>query len=101
MSGADFTSNDLLDIEDAGQKCERSRNKSFKMFSDVRNRVEIVRRKSCDRYNLRGRNVEYLPKQLICKKNDVLLDASKFFTHNLAPRYVDMSLKTKDLKTRP
>lgn len=89
LSGTDYSSKDLLDVEDGSQTCENSRNESFRnMFKEVRNRLEISGKRSCDRYNLRCRNIEYFPNQLVWKKNYVLSDASKFFTQKLAPKYV-------------
>lgn len=89
LSGEDYASKDIEDIEHGDQTCEKSRNETFKkMYADVRNRLEIAGKKSCDRYNLRCRNVEYLPNQLVWKKNYALSDASRCFTNKLAPRYV-------------
>nr|CAI5866935.1 unnamed protein product [Callosobruchus analis] len=55
LSGDDYKVGPLLDVEDGTQLGEN------KIFSDVRRRLEIAGKKSCDRYNLRRRHVEYLP----------------------------------------
>lgn len=89
LSGADYLSTDTLTLEDGEQAGEKSRNEAFReMFADVRKRLEVAGKKSCDRYNLRCRNVEYLPNQVVYKRNYVLSDAAKFFSHKLAPRFV-------------
>lgn len=89
LSGADYKSGELLDLEDGTQTGELSRNDTFrKMFEDVRRRLEVAGQKSTDRYNLRRRHVEYLPNQLVWRKNYVLSDAAKYFSHKLAPKYV-------------
>nr|CAI5866728.1 unnamed protein product [Callosobruchus analis] len=82
LSGDDYKVGPLLDVEDGTQLGEN------KIFSDVRRRLEIAGKKSCDRYNLRRRHVEYLPNQLVWKRNFVLSDASKYFSHKLAPKFV-------------
>nr|CAI5849056.1 unnamed protein product [Callosobruchus analis] len=89
LSGDDYKVGPLLDVEDGTQLGENSRNESFKqIFSGVRRHLEIAAKKSCDRYNLRRRHVEYLPNQLVWKRNFVLSDASKYFSHKLAPKFV-------------
>lgn len=59
-----------------------------KMFDDVRRRLEAAGKKSVDRYNLRCRHVEYLPNQLVYRKNYSLSNASKFYSRKLAPDYL-------------
>lgn len=67
----------------------KTRNSAFrKMYSDVKKRLEVANEKSCNAYNLRRRDIEYLPNQIVWRKNYVLSDASKFFTHKLAPKYI-------------
>ncbi|KAJ8963739.1 hypothetical protein NQ317_002534 [Molorchus minor] len=54
---------------------ESTRNEHFKhMFSDVRKRLEVAAKKSCDQYNLRRRHVEYLP--------------APYFSKKLAPKFI-------------
>ncbi|KAJ8980145.1 hypothetical protein NQ317_014639 [Molorchus minor] len=79
----------LLDIEDGTQSSVTARNEHFKhMFSDVRKRLEVAAKKSCDQYNLRRRHVEYLPGQLVWKRNFVLSDAARYFSKKLAPKFI-------------
>ncbi|KAG5884122.1 hypothetical protein JTB14_009177 [Gonioctena quinquepunctata] len=89
LSGANYGRDDLREIEDGTQTGEGTINEAFrKMFQDVRKRLEVAPEKSCDRYNLRRRQEEYLPNQMVWKRNYVLSDASKYFTRKLAPKYV-------------
>ncbi|KAG5886535.1 hypothetical protein JTB14_002032 [Gonioctena quinquepunctata] len=89
LSGDDYAESKLFECEEETQGVESSRNEKFRhMFLDVRKRLERAGEKSCERYNLRRRHVEYLPNQLVWKKNYVLSNASKYFSQKLAPRYV-------------
>ncbi|KAG5898724.1 hypothetical protein JTB14_020918 [Gonioctena quinquepunctata] len=89
LSGDDYAESKLCECEEETQGVESSRNEKFRhMFLDVRKRLERAGEKSCERYNLRRRHVEYLPNQLVWKKNYVLSNASKYFSQKLAPRYV-------------
>ncbi|KAJ8910189.1 hypothetical protein NQ315_008987 [Exocentrus adspersus] len=70
LSGKDYSRPNLLDVEDGTQTNEVCRNESLKgMFADVRKRLETAAQKSCEQYNLRRRHVEYLPNQLVWKRN--------------------------------
>ncbi|KAJ8968737.1 hypothetical protein NQ317_004103 [Molorchus minor] len=65
LMGTDFMQKGILEAEDGTQSSGLSRNEAFRqMFSDVQKRLEIAAKKSCDRYNLRRRHVEYFPHQL-------------------------------------
>lgn len=89
LSGDDYDQKDFLGVDDGTQLGSASRNEHFRsMFRDVKDRLEVANQKSCDRYNLRRRHVEYLPNQLVWRKNYVLSDAAKFYTKKLAPKYV-------------
>lgn len=89
LSGEDYCHKDLLGIEDGTQMGGVTRNEHFRaMFSDVRNRLEEATQKACDKYNLRRRQVEYLPNQVVWRRNYVLSDATKYFTKKLAPKYI-------------
>lgn len=89
LSGKDYSCSEIIDSEDGTQSGGISRNEAFrKMFADVRERLEVAGRKSCERYNLRCRHIEYLPNQLVWKRNYVISDASRFFSHKLAPKFV-------------
>lgn len=58
------------------------------VFADVKRRLEAAGKKSVERYNLRCRQVEYLPNQMVYRKNYVQSDASKYFAKKLAPEYL-------------
>lgn len=89
LSGEDYRPENLLLDDDGRQNGTLSRNVHFKdMFQDVRKRLEEAGKKSCERYNLRSRHVEYLPNQLVWKRNYVLSDAAKHFSQKLAPKFV-------------
>lgn len=89
LSGKDYKDNESSWKEDGTEFGGRSRNETFKeMFADVKKRLEVAGKKSCDRYNLRCRHVEYLPNQLVWRKNYVLSDASKYYSQKLAPKYI-------------
>lgn len=89
LSGLDYAAGGILDVEDGTTTCGKSRNESFRqMYADVGKRLEMAGKKNCDRYNLRCRQVEYFPNQPVWKRNYVLSDASRQFSHKLAPRYV-------------
>nr|CAI5819985.1 unnamed protein product [Callosobruchus analis] len=73
LSGADY-SQISSDSEDGTAMGDKSRNEAFRsMFNDVRRRLEIANQKNCDRYNLRCRQIEYFPNQLVWKRNYVFL----------------------------
>lgn len=98
LSGDDYNIREKLQIEDGTQECDKSRNSFFRdMFSDVKKRLFDANKKSCDRYNLRARHVEYLPNQLVWRKNYVLSDAAKHFSQKLAPKFIGPLLIKKRL----
>lgn len=89
LSGEDYSFKEALGCEDGTQEGATSRNNHFRaMFQDVKDRLELANEKSCDRYNLRRRHVEFLPNQVVWRRNYVLSDASKYFTKKLAPKYI-------------
>lgn len=89
LSGTDYAVGGVFDIEDGTTTCGKTRNESFRqMYADVRTRLEIAGKKNCDRYNLRCRHVEYFPNQAVWKRNYVLSDASRYFSHKLAPKFI-------------
>lgn len=89
LSGDDYVHEQMVFIEDGTQVGAVSRNEHFRaMFTDIKERLEIATEKACDRYNLRRRHIEYLPNQLVWRKNYVISDATKYFSKKLAPKYV-------------
>lgn len=89
LSGEDYANTFINDDGDGTQTGDLSRNESFKkMFLDIKTRLEVAGKKSCDRYNLRCRHVEYLPNQPVWKRNFALSDAAKYFSHKLAPKFI-------------
>lgn len=69
---------------DAGRRSELMNG----VFEDVRKRLEAAGKKSVERYNLRCRHVEYLPNQMVYRKNYVQSDKAKYFTKKLAAEYI-------------
>lgn len=59
-----------------------------RVFDDIRLRLQQAYEKSKSRYDLRRRVVEYLPNQVVWRKNFVLSDASKYFSAKLADKFV-------------
>lgn len=89
LSGDDYDNSDLLEKECGTQTAEVSRNFMLKrMFADVKKRLEEAARKCCERYNLRRRYEEFVPNQLVWRKNYTISDASKYFSKKLAPKYL-------------
>ncbi|KAK9751650.1 RNase H-like domain found in reverse transcriptase [Popillia japonica] len=59
-----------------------------RVYKDIRLRLQQAYEKSKCRYDLRRRAVEYLPNQLVWRKNFVLSDAAKYFSAKLADKYI-------------
>lgn len=59
-----------------------------KLFADVRQRLEKAAKKNEKKYNLRRRSEQFLPNQLVWKKNFTLSNAAKYYTSKLAPKFV-------------
>lgn len=59
-----------------------------RVYKDIRLRLQQAYEKSKGRYDLRRRDVTYLPNQLIWRKNFVLSDAAKYFSAKLADKFV-------------
>lgn len=89
LSGKDYKDDENSGIQDGTEFDGRNRSEKFKqMFADVKKRLEVAGKKSCDRYNLRCRHVEYLPNQLVWRRNYVLSEASKYYSQKLAPKFI-------------
>ncbi|KAJ8930988.1 hypothetical protein NQ314_016158, partial [Rhamnusium bicolor] len=71
---------DLEDIQDYSQEGKIKQEGFKKLFADVRQRLDKAAKKNERTYNLRRRCEEFLPNQLVWKKNFTLSDASKFYT---------------------
>ena len=50
--------------------------------------LEQAREKFARQYNLRRRDVQYMPGELVWRKNFMLSDAANFYAAKLAPKYV-------------
>ncbi|KAJ8963605.1 hypothetical protein NQ314_005505 [Rhamnusium bicolor] len=59
-----------------------------KLFKEVRKRLDEATKKNERTYNLRRRHEEFLPNQMVWKRNFVLSDAAKYYTSKLAPKYI-------------
>ncbi|KAJ8985444.1 hypothetical protein NQ317_017076 [Molorchus minor] len=75
--------------KELGQAEENIREDGFrKLFKEVRKRLDEAAKKNQRVYNLRRRHEEFLPNQMVWKRNFVLSDAAKYYTSKLAPKYV-------------
>lgn len=93
LSGRDHKGQDLENepINIARGKVEdfTHRSEAFvRVYKDIKLRLQQAYEKSKNRYDLRRRVMEYLPNQLVWRKNFVLSDASKYFSAKLADKYV-------------
>lgn len=68
-----------------------------KVFADVKNRLSEAYLRNKTNYDFRRRSEEFLPNQLVWRKNYVLSDASKYFSAKLAPKFVGPFLIAKRL----
>lgn len=87
LSGEDYQKN-VPEVDESEEVAVQRSQMMKVVFEDVRRRLEAAGRKSVERYNLRCRHVEYVPDQLIYRKNHVLSDAARYFTKKLAPEYI-------------
>lgn len=72
--------------------------KVFKgIYSTVRERLQRASENTKRRYDLRRRDVQYLPNELVWRRNHALSDASKYFTAALAPKYTGPFVIAKKL----
>lgn len=84
---------DIIDPEN-----EKSATNSFE-FQEIRKNVsenlKNTYEKSKRTYDLRSRTIEYVPGQIVWKKNTTLSDAGKRYSAKLAPRYVKCRIRKK------
>lgn len=59
-----------------------------RVYRDVQARMQSSFEKSRRRYDLRRRPMEFMPNQLVWRRNFVLSDASKYFSAKLADKFV-------------
>ncbi|KAG5876958.1 hypothetical protein JTB14_037708 [Gonioctena quinquepunctata] len=90
--GQEFVRKKLLrSFEDKDQPSEsfESRAKLVQgVFEDVRKRLDKASQITERRYNLRRRHEQFLPHQLVWRRNFALSDAKNYFAKKLAPRWV-------------
>ncbi|KAJ8983149.1 hypothetical protein NQ317_016248 [Molorchus minor] len=67
---------------------EERANGFARVYSDVKKRLQHAYENSKSHYNLRRRDEQFLPNDLVWRKNYVQSDASKYFAAKLAPRFV-------------
>lgn len=58
------------------------------VINDVRKKIIHSADKSKERYNMRHRDTQYFPHDLVLRKNHVLSDAAKYYTAKLAPTFI-------------
>ena len=59
-----------------------------KLYKDIEKRLHTAYIKSKSRYDLRHRDINFYPNQLVWRKNFVLSDAAQYYTAKLADKYV-------------
>lgn len=88
LNGEDFIKNRELESEIVELE-QGVRQEGFgKLFKEIRRRLDEAAKKNERSYNLRRRHEEFLPNQLVWKRNYVLSDAANYFTSKLAPKYI-------------
>lgn len=81
--------NDVVDGEPLAKEVMIHRSQALaRVFQDVRLKLQQAYEKSKCRYDLRRRPVDFLPNQVVWRKNFVLSDAAKFFSAKLADKFV-------------
>lgn len=93
LSGKDhlrkFAGDKPLLVTEKDEASYRYRSEALdRVFQDIRLRLQQAYEKSKSRYDLRRRVVEFLPNQVVWRKNFVLSDASKYFSAKLADKFV-------------
>ncbi|KAG5867992.1 hypothetical protein JTB14_004632 [Gonioctena quinquepunctata] len=58
-----------------------------KLFSEVKQRLKAAASRNAKTYILRRRNEEFLPNQLVWRKNVVLSSAANYYSAKLAPKF--------------
>ena len=89
LNGDEYKKKTIPEVDENTEISARQRNEVMaKVFEDVKRRLEVAAEKSVERYNLRRRHVEYLPNEIVFRRNYAISDASKFFSKKLAPKYI-------------
>lgn len=76
-----------IQFDRTGINDDRSRGLA-RVYADIKSKLRKAYDHSKQNYDLRRRDTQYLPNQLVWRRNYVLSDASKFFTAKLAPKYL-------------
>lgn len=78
---------DDLNLETGDYMTERV--KGFQhLVKDIKEKIRKAGEISKKRYDLRRRDVNYLPNELVWRRNFVLSNAAKYFSAKLAPKYI-------------
>lgn len=86
LSGKEYMQDGPEEVEPANVE---SRPKAFQgLFKEVKRRLEEAAEKNKTRYDLRRRPEEFLPNQLVWRKNYTQSDKARYYSAKLAPRYV-------------
>ncbi|KAG5864709.1 hypothetical protein JTB14_021728 [Gonioctena quinquepunctata] len=84
LSGRDYVGYKNMVVEDGTKLSDTNRGDSFvKLYNEVQKRLEEANEKSCDRYNLRRRNVGYLPNQPVWMINYVLVPSHSIIIYDI------------------
>lgn len=87
LSGKDHQKSEYLRIDT--ETTSEPRSEGFhKLFGEVKKRLASATERNAKSYNLRRRNEEFLPNQVVYRKNFALSDAAKYYSAKLAPRYI-------------
>lgn len=97
LNGNEFIIKDRLIESDVDREnVDNVREKALDaLFKDVRQRLDKASSKNERTYNLRRRHDEFLPNQLVWRKNFVSSDAAQYFTSKLAPKWIGPFLVKK------
>lgn len=88
LPGAPSDDNVSSDIERNPELLAQRSAGFSELYSEVRKRLQNAYERAKARYNLRHRQEDFQPDQLVWRKNFVLSDASRYFSAKLAPKYI-------------
>lgn len=88
----------IVEVRNPETLIERST--SFaQLYRDIKLRLQKAYERAKQRYDIRHRREEFLPNQLVWRKNFVLSDAAKFYAAKLADKFVGPYLIHKRIST--
>ncbi|KAK9752053.1 Reverse transcriptase (RNA-dependent DNA polymerase) [Popillia japonica] len=76
-----------IEEHDPEQLMERSA-KFSQLYRDIKSRLQVAYERAKARYDTRHRREDFVPNQLVWRKNFALSDAAQFYTAKLADKFV-------------